>query len=995
MCNLVTHILVLGATQETKRIKNIKRKKQSAIMPNLEGLGLQNFRTFNKKEDFEFAPITLITGTNNAGKSSVFKAIQFLVHNFKDGIGSETLDFKTMKHELGNLERIFNRVTMAAIKNSKIPKSQHMYSRVSDFHKKNVNQPSELPIFEEDEDLVFAFPIKFGGSREISATLEVRYELKRFINKKEEEEEEEEVVVSHSIKSIAVVKNGEYLNWSNIIGNRENYDDSPDWEMITSIDLKKIIQLIIETPFVEINKEFEPNEKTEEYFTIDLFSRIEKYKQTFFDLPFFKKKKDGYESFTEKLIAGKSLFSDYSELTENEKSKLLVIEQTITAELLKGKDNSQYKVLECFKQPFSSVFNGMERDIVSAELKKEQPEEKQKNSEEQNLRNRFTSQMFQTTPNSELFTNLLGAIEKDFLDTVQKKIDSLKKVYFLPTTRGRNREWFIDEQNSEDIQIVRDFSAIYLEHEPQIKEFVNFWIGKGEINELDENGKKKLKGFKIGKELSVFRDEAIGLTKIFLVNFDDTKTPLVDLGYGVSQLLPIIMKIAIIAQNHKIIHEYDFNHQEGYSEKQTIYFNPSTLLIEEPEANLHPSLQSKIAELFIDAASRFNIQFLLETHSEYLIYKFQEYIGRKIVSPNDVKMYYFNHPNDVREGVKDKYISHVKIGKDGSIDYDKYFGKGFFDEQTDLKLSLLNIQRNHFIEDYETIKEELKKSSKTLEGYDAKIEKINQELATATSKKKELEEQLNGIKKEKEEKELELQELIKKQEDIIDEYTVKSDYSKYLAEIERIIDKTKIDNSKTLQYLSTGKYLLKNLDDNADFAPVIIQYGRAVEFEMIKWVNDFKSTKSTADINSLCDSTNYSDKIRKVFIDLGLTLVDDNYEINTDKKVNLFNLKKYIQGNPKKWVFGEFTQVFELFHYISPTKNSYYNYSSVPLMVEFSNYLKNIWTDYNTAEGLFNTCRNILDMRNCAGHTYSASGIIDKSTAEDYVALVEAIFKCL
>ena len=53
-------------------------------MPNLEGLGLQNFRTFNKKESFEFAPITIITGTNNAGKSTVFKAIQFLVHNFKD-----------------------------------------------------------------------------------------------------------------------------------------------------------------------------------------------------------------------------------------------------------------------------------------------------------------------------------------------------------------------------------------------------------------------------------------------------------------------------------------------------------------------------------------------------------------------------------------------------------------------------------------------------------------------------------------------------------------------------------------------------------------------------------------------------------------------------------------------------------------------------------------------------------------------------------------------
>jgi predicted ATPase len=964
-------------------------------MPNLEGLGLQNFRTFNKKENFEFAPITLITGTNNAGKSSLFKAIQFLVHNFKDGIVSKSLDFNTMKHELGNLERIFNRVSMATFKNSKISKSQSMHSRLSDFHENNDSNSNGLPIFEEDEDLVFAFPIKFGGSREISATLEVRYELKRFIQKKGAEEE---VVVSHEIKNIAIVRNGEYLHWSNIIAYIEPYDDSPHWEIETSIYLKKFIQLIIETP-LEIKKGFEPNEKTEEYFTIDLFSRIKQHKQIFFDFPFFKYKKDGYEGFTEKRIEGKSLFSDYSELTGEEKSKLLAIEQKITAELLNGKNNSQSKVLECFKHSFSSILNGMETDIVNSELRKDKPEEKQKASDEEHLRNLFTSTMFQTTLNSKLFTSLLGAIEKDFLDAVQKKIDSLKKVYFLPTTRGRNREWFIDEQNSEDTYIVRDFSAIYLDSHPQIKNFVNFWIGKGEIEELDKNGKNKQKGFKIGKELSVFRDETIGLTKIFLVNFDDTKTPLVDLGYGISQLLPIIMKIAVIANQHEILHEYSWNAEEGFSEKQAIYFSSSTLLIEEPEANLHPSLQSKMAELFIDAASRFNIQFLIETHSEYLIYKFQEYIGQKIVSPTDVKMYYFNHPSDVREGVKDKYISHVQIDKDGSIDYEKYFGEGFFDEQNNLKLSLLNIQRDRFFEDYDSIKEELKKSSETLESYDSQIKELNQELSTATTGKNELEQQLNGITREKEEKELELQKLIREQENIIDEYTAKSDYSKYSTEIESIIDKNKIDNSKTLQYLSTGKFLLKNLDNNADFAPVIIQYGRAVEFEMIKWVNDFRSTISPVNINSWCNNTNYANKIRRIFTDLGLTLVGDNYEINTDNKVNLFNLKKYIANNSNRYVFGELTQIFELFHYISPTKNSTYNYNSVTLMVEFSNYLKSIWADYNTAEGLFNTCRHLLDLRNCAGHTYNnsvcTSDIIDKSTAENYVAKVEAIFMCL
>src|SRR5690606_19052422 len=162
------------------------------------------------KENLEFAPITLITGTNNAGKSSVFKAIQFLVDNFKDGIVSETLDFKAMKHELGNLERIYNRVTMEDFKNSEIPSNQSMYSRLSDFHQKNNDYPSELPIFRENEDLVFDFPIKLGNSREISAILEIRYELKRFIPKNGTKEA---LIISHEIKNIDVVKDREYLHW--------------------------------------------------------------------------------------------------------------------------------------------------------------------------------------------------------------------------------------------------------------------------------------------------------------------------------------------------------------------------------------------------------------------------------------------------------------------------------------------------------------------------------------------------------------------------------------------------------------------------------------------------------------------------------------------------------------------------------------------------------------------------------------------------------------
>ena len=47
-------------------------------MNHLNGLGLENFRVFKNKTWFDFAPITILTGTNSSGKSSLINAIEVL-----------------------------------------------------------------------------------------------------------------------------------------------------------------------------------------------------------------------------------------------------------------------------------------------------------------------------------------------------------------------------------------------------------------------------------------------------------------------------------------------------------------------------------------------------------------------------------------------------------------------------------------------------------------------------------------------------------------------------------------------------------------------------------------------------------------------------------------------------------------------------------------------------------------------------------------------------
>ena len=95
------------------------------------------------------------------------------------------------------------------------------------------------------------------------------------------------------------------------------------------------------------------------------------------------------------------------------------------------------------------------------------------------------------------------------------------------------------------------------------------------------------------------------------------------LGYGVAQLLPILLKVLL---------------------------HPTAIfIIEEPESNLHPALQSKLADFFTNAVNHLPFlpspRFIIETHSEYLIRKLQYITGKEEFKPAQSQIYYFNHPD--------------------------------------------------------------------------------------------------------------------------------------------------------------------------------------------------------------------------------------------------------------------------------------------------------------------------------------------------------------
>lgn len=110
------------------------------------------------------------------------------------------------------------------------------------------------------------------------------------------------------------------------------------------------------------------------------------------------------------------------------------------------------------------------------------------------------------------------------------------------------------------------------------------------------------------------------------------------------------------------------------------------LLIEEPEQNLHPALQSKLADMFFEYSQDSRVQVFVETHSEYLVRRTQV-IAKKVVKEgqliddiNDsMKVYYFN-----------EYELPVSMNYMPSGYFENKFGPGFYDTAGDSYLELLD-----------------------------------------------------------------------------------------------------------------------------------------------------------------------------------------------------------------------------------------------------------------------------------------------------------------
>lgn len=129
-------------------------------------------------------------------------------------------------------------------------------------------------------------------------------------------------------------------------------------------------------------------------------------------------------------------------------------------------------------------------------------------------------------------------------------------------------------------------------------------------------------------------------------NTESPAVTLVDMGYGLSQFLPVLVLCYYVPEG-------------------------STLILEQPGIHLHPMVQSQLADLLIEVVTERNLQVIVESHSEHLLVRLQRRLAEGKVCRDKIGLYFCS--NDEAEGVST--LEPLEVDRVGNI---RNWPKNFF-----------------------------------------------------------------------------------------------------------------------------------------------------------------------------------------------------------------------------------------------------------------------------------------------------------------------------
>lgn len=254
-------------------------------------------------------------------------------------------------------------------------------------------------------------------------------------------------------------------------------------------------------------------------------------------------------------------------------------------------------------------------------------------------------------------------------DKIRKSQEDLKALlnsfrieYITAHAANQNTIYNTADRNDYIAQTVHGFVRAKIARGQKEYTFVTDWMRK----------------FGVGHDFDVISIDGEAY-RVKIKDEDDSTVNLADKGMGSIQLMILLLRLATI------LREYEPQNIVALEESDQLRY--PTIIIEEPEQNLHPKVQSQLADLFLYLNKEYHCKFVIETHSEYLIRKTQVLVSKEnfednfsMKENNPFMVYYFDGEN------KDKPYYSMEYRTDGK--FSNEFGTGFFDTASNLAFEL-------------------------------------------------------------------------------------------------------------------------------------------------------------------------------------------------------------------------------------------------------------------------------------------------------------------
>ena len=232
---------------------------------------------------------------------------------------------------------------------------------------------------------------------------------------------------------------------------------------------------------------------------------------------------------------------------------------------------------------------------------------------------------------------LTNSLEGLFNITSSLINDILDKMYYIGPLRKNPERYYISSGNVSNYvgKTGLESPDILYENENEILNTTNKWL-------------KKFTNYMLKPISSTRNSKLTGKQNVYSLRLVDNITKMnvniTDVGFGISQILPIIV--------------------------QTCKSKNSTILIEQPEIHIHPKLQAELGSMFAETCE--DNMFIIETHSENLLLRLKKLVRLGKLDKDNLSIIY------VDKDETGSVCYPIKLDENG--DFIDKWPNGFFEE---------------------------------------------------------------------------------------------------------------------------------------------------------------------------------------------------------------------------------------------------------------------------------------------------------------------------